>query len=536
MQTEVPHQLDRPHSAEFREIPLDAEPPVSLSHFTHVLRSYRNVIALSMVIVGLAYAVVAIAIYLMAPAARVTTQPFRLDFEGATEGKYPNGSKFNIADIVSGPILSRVFKNNHLDEYMTSGDFSRSLFVLESNRQYETLAAEYEALLADPKLTSVDRQRLQNEFEMKRQSIAKNEYAISFSHPRELKSIPDVIVRKTLLDALNAWADFAVNQQHVITYDVAVLSPAVLNDAAMTQDDVIARIALLRAKANQAIDTIDVMSRLPGARLARTTKDNQSLQELRLRIDDVVRFDLEPLQSMALRSPAIVSDRARASQFLDNQLAYDQRQLDGIERKTQAIRDAIAIYQRPMEITSPAGETAQPSARGSKEADRNTSEAVPQLSDTFLDRLMSITAHSGDFEYRQRIANDYRKAAEEAIPLQKAVAYDKQMLAILSSGDRGGKLDVAQVDGRVDLIRKNLTVLFGELNDLFAIISRNMTASGQLFSVNGTASTHTFRSIDIIRLGLYGVLLLLIALPVVVIACLLHNRVREEEAAAHSAP
>ena len=45
------------------------------------------------------------------------------------------------------------------------------------------------------------------------------------------------------------------------------------------------------------------------------------------------------------------------------------------------------------------------------------------------------------------------------------------------------------------------------------------------------AVTRTERARDVYKLALGGLLLLLITLPVVVIACLLHARIREEHAA-----
>jgi hypothetical protein len=42
--------------------------------------------------------------------------------------------------------------------------------------------------------------------------------------------------------------------------------------------------------------------------------------------------------------------------------------------------------------------------------------------------------------------------------------------------------------------------------------------------------TRVERSQNIVKLALYGVLFLLLSLPVIVVLCLLHNRVRQEEA------
>src|SRR5207244_11395745 len=113
----------------------------------HVLRRYSAVIPLSLACVFLAYLIIALAVYLLSPVEQITSQMFRLDFEGAGQGEYPNKTKFNIADIIGGPTLTRVWQDNRLGDYIAFGDFSRAVFVLESNRQSQLLAGEYQAKL-----------------------------------------------------------------------------------------------------------------------------------------------------------------------------------------------------------------------------------------------------------------------------------------------------------------------------------------------------------------------------------------------------
>ncbi|PYQ61253.1 MAG: hypothetical protein DMF58_05495, partial [Acidobacteria bacterium] len=73
--------LDRPtHHQLDREILLEPEPPLSVSHFTHVIRRYSAVILLSLAGVFLAYLIIALAVYLMSPVTQITSQMFRLDW------------------------------------------------------------------------------------------------------------------------------------------------------------------------------------------------------------------------------------------------------------------------------------------------------------------------------------------------------------------------------------------------------------------------------------------------------------------------
>ncbi len=523
MQTDY---LERTHHQIEREILTEPEPPISVSHFTHVLRSYSPVILLILAVVALAYLIIAIAVFLRTPSEQITSQPFRLDFAGAGQGEYPNKTKFNIADIINGPILTRVWQDDHLGNYIPFGNFSRAVFVLESNRQYDLLAAEYQARLADPKLSPVDRERLQKEFELKTQSITKNEYSINLDRRAGSRSLPEPLARKVLLDVLNDWANFAVNQQHVIAYQVSVLSPEVLNPSAIEQSDPIAAIEVLRSKANRVINNIQKIEKLPGATLARTTSDRLSLEEVRIRLDEILRFRLEPLLAVALHSPGLMSDRTTTTRFLESQLAYDQRQLEAAQRLADSIRESIVVYEQPA-----ATETRQTTAAKTTEQPKGN-EAVPQLSDTFLDRLMALTGRASDAQYRQNLVDDYRKAVADSIPLKQAVAYDTEVLNELRKSSAGSTtLSPAALRAQIDQTRAEVGQLITKVNELFQVVSRNMTPSTQLFTLTGPPATRMLRGVSLQRLALYGLLVMLLALPTIVVFCLLHNRVREEEAA-----
>ena len=41
---------------------------------------------------------------------------------------------------------------------------------------------------------------------------------------------------------------------------------------------------------------------------------------------------------------------------------------------------------------------------------------MPQLSDTFIDRIIQLTSSTGDTDYRQRLANNFQEMALLAIP------------------------------------------------------------------------------------------------------------------------
>ena len=506
----------------------EPEPPISLSHFFRLLRAYSAVILISFAAVAIAAAAALIFAYLLSPSQRMTTLPFRLDFQGAAEGKFPNGLRFSATDIVSSPILLKVYAANQLDRFTSFKDFSQSVFVLEANRAYESLAAEFQARLADPKLTAVDRERIQREFELKRQSINKNEYSINYVRVGRTAAIPETTVRKALLDILNAWASYAINEQHVLEYRVAVLSPQIVDDTAVDPTDYIAAIQVLRAKIYRVLDNVDDVEKLPGAAQAKTGLDRTSLEEIKIRLEELVRFRLEPLVAV-VRGSGLVRNMAITTRFLENQLAYDQRQLKAARDRADTARQALAVYAGEQRTLSGAAAEASQTSKTSGHAAGET--VMPQLSDSFLDRLLTLTSQSADMQYRQKLVDEYRIAAKETIPFEQAVAYDQQILQEVRGSSAGGAaVSAAAVQAQIVGTQQQVRALIGNVNQIYQVVSRNLNPSTQLFTTAATPTTRTERTRSLARLGLYYILVLLIALPAIIFACLLHNRVREEEA------
>jgi hypothetical protein len=282
----------------------------------------------------------------------------------------------------------------------------------------------------------------------------------------------------------------------------------------MEQNDLIAAIEVLRAKASRVISNVMKIEMLPGAPLARTPRDLMSLEEVRIRLDEIMRFRLEPLLATALHG-STVSDRNTTIRFLESQLAYDQRQLEVAQRVADSIRESMAAYEQP---TSNDATAPGPAVKGGEQP--KGGEAV-------------MTGRAADAKYRQSLVDDYRKALEETIPHKAAVDYDTSVLNELRKPDAGSaKVNPAAVRAEIDQARVEVGQLINKMNELFQLVSRNMTPSTQLFTITGPPTTSVVRPITAARIVLVGLLAMLVALPLIIILAFLHNRIREEEEAA----
>jgi hypothetical protein len=500
------------------------EPPVSLSRIFHALKRYAGFILVALASVVILSIVLSTLAWLRAPSSRVTSMPFRLEFKGADEGKYPNGLTFSTADVTVTPVMREVYNSNNLSRFMKFEHFARSVVVLESNQQLERLMSEYQAKLADARLTPVDRERLERDFESRRASISKSDYSIQFVESQGV-NVPASLRGKILHDTLAAWARKAAVEKNVLSHDVPVLSTYVLSQIRIESDNYLIPLLVLRKRLDDLERNIDQIEDIPGALLVRTKNEKISIAEIDLAIDEVIRYRVEPLIAAA-RSHGMLGPSPSAIEFLRAQLSYDERLLDAARRREEALRTTLAAYesQRP---------EASPERTSDPETPRRASETVmPQLTDSFLERIVDMTSRNADREYRQRLTEEIKEASLNTIPAETAVRYDRELIESFARIGSGSPSPAAIATMRAEWNRllSDTRQLILQVNEIYTLASRQLYPETELYRTMGPAVTRIQRGVAPSQLALWSFLAVMITLPVVIVAALIHNRVREEEA------
>jgi hypothetical protein len=498
--------------------------PFYLADFMRTLRGYSRIILLTVIGVMLLYAIVAGLIFLRAPSQKLTAQPFRLDFERANRGEYPNGLKFSTAEIVSSPVTRTAFDRNQLGRFIPFHRFAEGVFVLESNAAYERLANDYAARLSDPKLNPLDRERIQNEFDSKRQSLPKNEYTINFLRRPTDDPVPESVIRKALEDILRLWAERAINDQRVLNYQVAILSPSVITQSSATQEPSIA-VQRLRSQIQEVVKNVSGLSQIPGSEVVRTP-DGQTLAEVKFRLQELIRYRVEPLATTIHESG--VGNRQTAINFVSEQIAYDQRALGAIDEYIAGARDSLTIYSG---YTGAPADT--PSANGDAPASParplSSETVMPQISEGFIDRLFALTKTIADTEYRQKAIEDMRKAVAERIPIQQDLSYHQHVLEQLRRPPNGNGHTRETIDREIAMLYDETRKLVIAVNQLYNRANTNLSPATHLYTLTSPSLSRTERTVSFMRLVMTGIVVFLIALVMSVAFALLHARIRHEE-------
>jgi hypothetical protein len=497
------------------------------TYIAHTLRNYRNVILLSVLAVAVGYLILAMAAYLLAPAVRLTALPFRLEFTGADRGQYPNGSKFSSSEIISIPVLLETYKQNELERFTTFTDFAGAVFVVESNEAREALAREYQARLSDTRLTSIDRERIQREYELKAGSLSKNQFSVNYMRRRR-DNVPEVMAKKVLHDILKNWAHYAATEQHVLEHQVAVLSPEIIAPQTALTGNAILTTVILRGNVSKLIENIRDIREMPNAILLRT-KDGMTLDDISLQLENVLRYRLDPLVDRI--AAARLDDRGETLRFLTTQLDYDTRTLEWHVNAAETARRTLDLYiNAQSQRAAPPVQIATASPRDQTAAGGSDNETLmPQLSDTFIDRLIQLTSRQGDNEFRQKMAEEYQKASLAIGPAEAAVAYDKTALeSVRSSGGTTASADANQIRQELEATRLNVRQLAMKVQEIHKLVSRNLNPSTELV-IASTPRTRVDRSLSLKFLILLGMLLTLVSLVASILLSLFHSRVRDGE-------
>jgi hypothetical protein len=506
------------------------EDEISLKPYFETLRGYRRVIGAAVVGVAVLYVVSVLLVLLIAPAERLGSIEFRLLFEGAEKGEYPNGNLFSASEIVAGPVLTEVFKTNDLKRFGKYEDFKDSVFVLHSNLELDLLAYDYTARLADTKLGPVERVRIEEEFRRKREAAVDPVYTISMLRRERLTTLPRDLMNKVLLDILSTWATQADERKGATKYNVDVLSPSILQRKMLEREDYLVAIDVFRAKTSRVLATIDEIAKLPGAKTIRVGEDRVALADVRAGLEDVVRFKLQPLLGV-IRSEGVTKNARALSLYANNQLFQLRQEQQESADRVQALQASVREFSAQRGLSAGAATAgAADSAGGARGA-----AVTPQLDQSFLDRIMALSTAQADSEYRRKLTDRVIEESDRMAARNREAAYYEDLAKELrTSGARsvGSPEVVALINSRsaeaFDEIVKGIeqtATIYREISSL------NLNPSTTLFGVTEPFTEHTKRSLTARTITLYLVLFVMLTMIVVSIGCLIHHAFRKHSSA-----
>jgi hypothetical protein len=504
----------------------DADIP--LGPIFDTLRRYRRIIGGAVVAVSVVFVIGVLAMLLIFPAERVASVEFRLMFEDAALGQYPNKMRFSSAEIVSPAVVTEVFQTNDLQQYGPYEAFKGALFIQQSSPKLDQLAYEYQGKLADAKLTAVDRSRLEAEFSQKRAALADPTFSLSLRRSERFKVLPTDLAQKVLTDVLAGWAAQA---ERMGAMKLPTLPSGVLSKESLDDEDYLTSISQLHAKAVRMTETLDDLRKLPGALTVRTAKEGVSLPELRASLEDTLRFELEPLLGI-IGTGGVTKNAERMLLYASSRAFQIRLERQVAEGRARAVRNALADYMS-QRGSRPAADSKSGVAR---QPGFDAPAAIPLVGESFLDRLMqmSSSAQTGDTEYRQRLTDQVITEELQVVALDKELAiYEELARSVRGIGSRpaGSPEAVTLVKTRSQAAFALIAKATDQLVDLYQQLStQNLNPAARLFAITVPFVQHTERSLSIRSVALSFALTLMLTLVAASAGCLIYDAMKHRSA------
>jgi len=521
-----------------RDVPTDgnlaasAEQPESLLIRTlRTLIAYRRVLTVTIVLA----AVVTSAVTLLFLRQNYAVMKVRLAFEGASHGTYPSGVKFSQEDIVDTPLLDRVYREQGMDKILRFDDFRRAVSISpQSTPELISLEAEYRDKLAMLKLTLVERAQLEREYADRRLSLQSGtDYVLTMdlSDPAlaglALQKQASVFGR-----ILAIWSEEAAVRKGAIQYQVSIPSNSIFVSEAVMGEDYLVTADILRSRLRRLSATVNELLGLPGAKAFQTADGTLTLGEVKAGLEDLDQFKLSPL-IVRICMTGLAKNPDSVVHYFQGKAAESALAQQEAASRIKVLTDAMELYQKS---SNPAWARMEKDIPAQNEAPgRRTVEGatvIPQVSESFLDRLVALTNQSGDAKFRQKMIDKIAEEGMKVVDVQANAAYYRETLDRLKTGTAKdaavARPDVKAQDAQA--VEKKLAAIFDQLvtaTDRLQTIylemsARNLNPSSMLYTVTEPATVrHSVSNIALLRQTAKIVALVAV---LAALACLLHAR------------
>ncbi len=281
--------------------------------------------------------------YKLSPSYKTGELNFNLSFKGAEEFKYPNGTDFSEADIISTPILQKVYEKLYLENYFDGfNEFINCISISKYNPELTFLNYSFNDKL-DKKLTVSERYALEQEFQRKTAIMKKQpSYILSLNYPGGVKyNIPNSVISRILYAIINQWLEDAKTEKAVTSYDIDVIKNGV--DVKIIEgSDLFNSSDYLRKYLNLLESQLNNMIKLPNAKHIYINDGGIefSLKDVQNKIMYVKDYLVNPLFYLIKIKNITRGDQSNII-YLENQVKSLSYQLSLIDKQVESYENLL---------------------------------------------------------------------------------------------------------------------------------------------------------------------------------------------------
>lgn len=336
---------------------------------------------------------VLVAMIFLRPSQREMQLDFRVLFTGVDQSIYPNGARFTPADVISESVLRSVYDKNGLQASVKFEEFRSAFAVLPRNPALEEFRRSFRARLDDASLNQVERTKVEDEYESRVRALRNGEFTL-IARPAEVWS--GKLTPAMMSDILTEWS-LQIKNRGVFKLDYSIYSANIVTDSEVYQGDYLFMLDRIRVTIDRILENIDQLEAIPGMALVRAGPKQLSLQELKTMLRFDLRYRLAQLE-VPVYGLGLYKNQAFSEAYINDRLFY--LNLDAMSAKSRiaSVEDALARY-----TASSIARTNESTSDGRLSAGTGNS-IMPQLSESFLNRMLDLANVQQDLTFRQELS------------------------------------------------------------------------------------------------------------------------------------
>lgn len=414
--------MRNPSSGDYRPDDQQDEPMPAEINLTEILHTWwrQRVRLILLACLGVVAAgFLFLGLYLRQLSGQEARMVVQIHISGVAEGYYPNGTPFSPADIVAAPVRQVVYERNALQAFLDFDTFNEIFAVSTMNPQSERLRREYQARLADRRLIHTERLELETTYQAELEQRKNGQFTLLMRTPGAFLAWPEPLAVKLLHDVLDVWAEQS-RARGSLAFNINVLSGNILEEINLERDDYPILLDRLRFTMERMVNNLNELAAVPGARLLRVGEAEVTLAELRISLQDDLRFWISMMEAHVYPQ-GLTRDRNMSEAYISKQILRLDQEGQRAQSQIDSIQHALDTY-----IVSRSGG----GAGGGEGLDR-----LQVAGESFFDKVLAFTAQGDDVSFRRELMEQFLSLNEQLSEISKSRQVYEQILRRLAASD-----------------------------------------------------------------------------------------------------
>ena len=412
------------------------------------------------------------ALWIVVPKQSRATMDISFLFPDASSAFYPNKLPFRPDDLLENVLLRKNFQINQVNRWMVYDDFKSSFSLRQTGQELLALGREFQGKLDDRKLTSAERQKLEEEFRSKLVKIPNTTYQIIWNQTgRSAQLIPTAEIEKILADIPRLWAQEFVEQKKVLLNSTQIPGKMV---ASSNLDESSFLLTELTDRIRALVVGLNEIKKLPGIYLA-SLPDGENIADLDLKCLALLEGKLPKIRTQLLQSKETeVNLKSLESAFVVQlQARRDRAQISSLN-----VQSALATFQDYL-----AGRAGGGLQKTKKPETTSASDKAPlgnanfQIGDAFFAKISEFLQNKDGSRYLYQLLENIRDARLASANDASAVLESQFIMDSLLEQNRGTKGDLLvsatdKISAKNDSLNEFSQTLTDGMNDINDIIAQ----------------------------------------------------------------